>query len=45
MPADRARATATASVSATRSCHDEVPYVYGMPATGWLSLTASVTPA
>ncbi len=45
MPADLARATATASVSATRSCHDEVPYVYGMAATGWLSLTASVTPA
>src|SRR5919109_1032774 len=42
IPAARARATGTASTSAMRSRHDAVPYVYGMPATGWLSLTASV---
>jgi hypothetical protein len=45
MPADRARATGTASSSAILSRHEGVPYVYGMPTTGWLSLTANVTPA
>src|SRR5690348_1364869 len=45
MPASRARATGTASSTAMRSRHEGVAYVYGIPLTGWLSLTASVMPA
>ena len=43
-PLRRASATGTASSAAIRSRHDGVAYVYGIPATGWLSLTANVTP-
>ena len=44
IPALRARATGTASSVAMRSFQEGVAYVQGMPATGWLSFTATSTP-
>src|SRR5262249_33710110 len=44
IPDALARATGTASSPAMRSRQEAVPYVNGIPATGWLSLTARVTP-
>src|ERR1700694_2118846 len=44
-PAARARGTAAVASSGTRSRHTGLPSVHGIPLTGRLSLTASVTPA